>query len=194
MLARASHAHCTTILLHMLAHAMACTACTACNAEKFAHTKVRHLGNISPAVDPVGLQQHIAQLEVPMNDAKAVYVVHAFGYLLRRPQQCPLQSERGTGISSKVLETMLTRSVKPGAQSASCYCCQCEDAPEEECMCGQGEDWSSSQGIPSPCAWQLGHRHEPLARQGMQCNACAHEHSTASHCACASCRSTQGYQ
>ncbi len=87
----------------MLAYAMACTTC---NAEKFAHTKVRHLGNISPAVDPVGLQQHIAQLEVPMNDAKAVYVVHAFGYLLRRPQQCPLQSETGTGISSAVSETI----------------------------------------------------------------------------------------
>ncbi|KAA6422727.1 MAG: hypothetical protein FRX49_07262 [Trebouxia sp. A1-2] len=56
----------------------------------------------------VYMMQHIAQLEVSMDDAKAVYVVHAFGYLLRRPQQCPLQSEIGTGIASKVLETMLT--------------------------------------------------------------------------------------
>lgn len=87
----------------------------------------------------MGLQQHIAQLEVSMDDAKAVYVVHAFGYLLRRPQQCPLQSEIGTGIASKVLETMLTRSVKAEAQSASLQGCQCEDVQRKNACVMKGK-------------------------------------------------------
>ena len=96
-----------------------------------------------------------------MDDAEAVYVVHAFGYLLRRPQQCSLQSDTGTGISGGVLgtkltmsvkaghsqphnnaETMLTRSVKPEAQSALHHCCQSEEASGEQHMCGEGEGWS----------------------------------------------------
>lgn len=59
--------------------------------QKDALTKVRHLGHIAAPIHSVRLQQHIAQLEVAMNDAKAMDVVHAFGHLLCRPQQCPLQ-------------------------------------------------------------------------------------------------------
>ena len=40
----------------------------------------------------MGLEQNIAQLQVAVDDAKAVDVIHALGYLLCSPQQCSLHS------------------------------------------------------------------------------------------------------
>ena len=67
--------------------------------QKTALTKVRHLGHITPPIYSVGLQQHIAQLEVSMNDTKAMDVVHAFGYLLRCPQQRSLHQHQGMHLA-----------------------------------------------------------------------------------------------
>ena len=49
-------------------------------------TKIRDLGNVAPPVDTVGLEQNVARLEVAVDDAKAVDVVHALSYLLSCPQ------------------------------------------------------------------------------------------------------------
>ena len=43
----------------------------------------------------MSLEQHIAQLEVTMDDTKAVDIVHSLGYLLCCPQQRSLQHVSG---------------------------------------------------------------------------------------------------
>ena len=64
--------------------------------QKVALTEVRHFGNIASPIHSVRLEQDIAQLEVPMNDTKAMDVVHAFGYLLCSSQQRSLRHHQRT--------------------------------------------------------------------------------------------------
>ena len=53
-------------------------------------TKIGNLGNVAAPVNAVRFEQHITGLEVTMDDAAAVDVIHTLGHLLGSPQQRPL--------------------------------------------------------------------------------------------------------